>query len=448
MLVLVIIAASCLVTFSPVRAEDRTIVVPDDYPTIESAIGNATDGNTIFIKNGTYEGPVNQTLVIDEAISIVGEKSDSTIINLQPAYNVTWILGTPIFQYSDSMVINANDVKITNLTMHYTGLIKANGDRLQIIGNNITTFTMNSFFLKGSNCNITNNSLSASLNVKGSSNFIKQNIFDELTLQSANQNFIESNAFQYLKLYSSNKNVISGNSVSARYGLFAAEIDNSNNNCLDSNYINGLSLSNSNDNSFAKNNITSSIISRMYDYNIEVSEIDPTMLSSYSIALVSSNSSIFCFNTIANVIINDQHSHNNMFYANSFVGPALNDGIVRISNLKVNNNFWDNGSIGNYWSDYLKKYPNASEISNSGIGNTPYVVSPSYSEFDPIAYIDHFPLIHPFSEEVSKEPEPFPTAFVVVVSAASVALVGIGLLVYFKKRKHQSILSLKISNTN
>jgi hypothetical protein len=36
---------------------------------------------------------------------------------------------------------------------------------------------------------------------------------------------------------------------------------------------------------------------------------------------------------------------------------------------------------------------------------------------------------------VAKEPEPFPTAIVVVI-VASVAVVGAGLLVYFKKRKH------------
>jgi len=36
------------------------------------------------------------------------------------------------------------------------------------------------------------------------------------------------------------------------------------------------------------------------------------------------------------------------------------------------------------------------------------------------------------------EPEPFPTVPVAVASSASVAFVGAGLLVYFKKRKHKS----------
>jgi hypothetical protein len=34
------------------------------------------------------------------------------------------------------------------------------------------------------------------------------------------------------------------------------------------------------------------------------------------------------------------------------------------------------------------------------------------------------------------EPEPFPTALVATASAASVGIIAVGLLVYFKKRKH------------
>jgi N-acetylneuraminic acid mutarotase len=44
------------------------------------------------------------------------------------------------------------------------------------------------------------------------------------------------------------------------------------------------------------------------------------------------------------------------------------------------------------------------------------------------------------------EPEPFPTTMVVAASVASLAVVGIGMLVYFKKRKHQSIPPSTISN--
>lgn len=50
---------------------------------------------------------------------------------------------------------------------------------------------------------------------------------------------------------------------------------------------------------------------------------------------------------------------------------------------------WDNGSEGNYWSDYATKYPNATEIDHTGIGDTPYLI-----RVNPTV-IDRYPLITP-----------------------------------------------------
>jgi parallel beta-helix repeat protein len=47
---------------------------------------------------------------------------------------------------------------------------------------------------------------------------------------------------------------------------------------------------------------------------------------------------------------------------------------------------WDNGSVGNYWSDYSSKYPDVSEIGASGIGDTPYVIDDNN--------VDRYPLVH------------------------------------------------------
>ncbi|MGB8276073.1 MAG: flagellar motor protein MotB, partial [Alphaproteobacteria bacterium] len=79
MLVLVFLTASCISVTLSVNAGSRTIVVPDDYPTISSAIGNATAGDTIFVKKGTYD---EQTLIINKTLSLIGEDANNTIINL------------------------------------------------------------------------------------------------------------------------------------------------------------------------------------------------------------------------------------------------------------------------------------------------------------------------------------------------------------------------------
>jgi hypothetical protein len=57
-------------------------------------------------------------------------------------------------------------------------------------------------------------------------------------------------------------------------------------------------------------------------------------------------------------------------------------------------NMWDNGIIGNYWSDYTTRYPNATEIADSGIGDTPFQLSANNTDRYPImetAVIPEFP---------------------------------------------------------
>ena len=63
-------------------------------------------------------------------------------------------------------------------------------------------------------------------------------------------------------------------------------------------------------------------------------------------------------------------------------------------------NFWDNGSEGNYWSNYAQRYPNASEIGSSGIMSFPYMIDGNNS--------DLYPLKQPYmGENISDYPNPF-----------------------------------------
>ncbi len=59
------------------RSESATIVVPDDFPAIQEAIDSAVDGDTVFVKAGTYYEHID----VDKALSIVGEDVDTAIID-------------------------------------------------------------------------------------------------------------------------------------------------------------------------------------------------------------------------------------------------------------------------------------------------------------------------------------------------------------------------------
>jgi len=114
----------------------------------------------------------------------------------------------------------------------------------------------------------------------------------------------------------------------------------------------------------------------------------------------------------------------------------------------------------NYWSNYTAEYPNAKELDNSGIWDTPNVydkfVGGSHGNY---SAIDYHPLVNPITDfEIPNFNIPLPSApptssphptintgaeppqteplatTLAIASIVSIAVIGIGLLVYFKKR--------------
>ena len=144
--------------------------------------------------------------------------------------------------------------------------------------------------------------------------------------------------------------------------------------------------------------------------------------SSYN--LVFRNKITGCYSTFDASSIIVSNSHDNIFYENSFANSqvgvlldgywasmaAVDKPTLSVNNTFFSNNFlnvpqsvkfnnaaslnnWDNGSIGNYWSDYFTKYPQAKEIGNSAVGNTSYSLNANNT--------DNYPLINPVNIEFS-----------------------------------------------
>jgi parallel beta-helix repeat protein len=99
---------------------------------------------------------------------------------------------------------------------------------------------------------------------------------------------------------------------------------------------------------------------------------------------------------------------------------------------------WDDGRQGNFWSDH-----NATDADGDGVADTPYVINQWSNN------IDRYPLMEPIQVEfkLPVEPEPTPspepkpsaapfsTTIIAAASVASIAIVTIALIIYFKKRK-------------
>jgi len=165
------------------------------------------------------------------------------------------------------------------------------------------------------------------------------------TNSTITENNIEDNIVGIMLRYSSD-NIICGNNITDNnFGIFLR--DSSNNSIISNNITDnqlGFSLYHSTDNAISDNNIIN---------------------NTSGIRLVSSSS--------------------NRIYNNNFIKNTVQ---VETSNSV---NHWDRGypDGGNYWSDYQERYPNASELNNSDIWNTPYVIDENNQDNYPI--IPEFP---------------------------------------------------------
>jgi hypothetical protein len=100
-------------------------------------------------------------------------------------------------------------------------------------------------------------------------------------------------------------------------------------------------------------------------------------------------------NNISDLFISMDGTNSNTFSQNNIIRNQIDEWYkVLIGEIpdfcpsSANANSWDNGSVGNYWGDYMTKYPNASEMSNTGIGNTPRIID--------AVNVDRFPLVYPW----------------------------------------------------
>jgi nitrous oxidase accessory protein len=362
LLVLFFLIASCIIMPLPAKAESRTIVVPDDYPTISAAVGNATDGDTIFVKKGTYE---EKTLEINKTLSIIGEGADSTKISFKPPYTEeTFNIFEHYIFYDNPLTVSANDFQMSGFTIVTTGgyiLISGNGTR--ITDNRITT----DISVQGSYLSILENIFSAGLGFNGNYCKISSNTFGGLHA-SGQYNIVSSNNFN--------------GGITAVAGSFFLVDGNK--------ATNGGTFSVGGEDNIVSNNI--------------IDHLEGTGL-----AVGGSNNTVF-LNTITHCGMGLSPRAGNVFYANYIANNAwgiytgdtqLNpDGnaSVLFNNNFVNNayqvdtisslnafktDYFDNGKVGNYWSDYRGK-----DVDGDGIGDTPYVIDTNRS--------DRYPLMAPF----------------------------------------------------
>jgi nitrous oxidase accessory protein len=459
LLVLVLIASST-VSFLPVKAGTRTIIVPDDYSTMEAAIANANNGDSVFVREGSYEGSLNQTLVINKAITLYGDNKDTTIINLSPPLVQKNIFTFYYMGYLSAIQINSDNVKITGLTINTLGgEISATGDEIQIVSIVATT----GISIDGSRTIISGNTLKGNINVNGNNNTIADNLFKADIIAPSlhfvgSNNVIINNMLASANETSNIKLEIEGSNNVIANNLLRGIAVRGDNNIIFKNCVkatpggSGIYLSHSSRNIICGNRITYAESLTYEQEGVFISESHDNVV--YANHIESVFKGVYLGNTDKEPMI----TQNNTFYRNNFV----NNKIQAWDTTSSTTNAFDNGKEGNYWSDY-----NGKDSNNDGIGDTLFRPTYVYTYDHIVEKItkcnpDNFPLMAPFDidsitielpewanisslsqpspfQEPSQtsetqQTESFPTT-IVIASVASAAVISIALLVYFKKRR-------------
>jgi parallel beta-helix repeat protein len=319
----------------------RTIVVPDNYPTIQAAINTADNGDAIFVRNGTYL----ENVVVNKTLYLIGEDRDNTIIDAER-------VGSPL-------TVIANNVSVEGLTL--TNAAAGYGNAGIVLDANF--------------CQVSNNMIS---------NCLDRGILvpDNQSHDSFTNDIMTNNTFWGIELHIGDKN------------NFIAY-----NNIYENGW--GIGVCGGSDN----NAIVGNTVENVSRYGIYLSSTSNNVVVGNTVENVQSDESIgmegeivnnvLSENTVANCAIGlsiENPSGTILFHI--FHNNLINNTIqASVGGTFVN--MFDNGypSGGNYWSDYngsdVFGGPYQNLTGSDGIGDTPYFID--------TCNLDNYPLMNPWS---------------------------------------------------
>jgi parallel beta-helix repeat protein len=300
-------------------------------------------------------------------------------------------------------------INCTNITVQNLNLAN-NGQGVLLFSTTSSTITKNSITNTGDGIYIDE---SYSNTISG--NNLANNI-NGINGQASSKNNISSNNITNNEngIYftgASTSNIISRNNITANtvdgmnlWGLTDTDVEA---NTITENTENGINFFESWGNRIVGNNITENGNGIKFWYHTSDNNVSENYIAENAIGILVDDA--YDNNIIGNMITENidwgiqlkGSQNNNVIYYNSFVdnnadGEGLQVSIpaymgmgAPIEWLTGHGNVWDNGTAGNYWSDYVARYPNATEIDGTVIGDTQFYINENN--------IDRYPLMEPIS---------------------------------------------------
>jgi len=447
LMLMVIVVVIFTVRVQPAESETKTIVVPDDYPTIQEAINAASEGDTIFVKRGIYP----EGLVVNQSVTLVGASLQDTVID-----------GTGMGIHGVLVNVTSNDVAIKGFTVQGAGGTGIFCSAINVtIQNNIMDNFYNAIILGPFNYSWDAVVYQLPQNNTISGNNITRNSGRDIMLFGSAYNTITGNEVGYvglgclfnltkiqqqegeMQLFNSSYNTFSGNKVTGGFELWGEplpqDVDKtlwkglygvayntfSGNDVRHSTYnVAGFYLDRVAYNTISGNNITGAggpgvqMVNSSYNTltgnNIVANEVGVTLnnslyntisgnivaLNGEGIKLDGSSHNTLTGNDISNNTVAGlwlRNSSHNTVTTNNLEGIDL---LNSYNNVIFHNNMawaytdsvntWNDiyPSGGNYWSYYAgvdeKSGPDQDQPGSDGIGDTSYIIDSNNRDWYPL----------------------------------------------------------------
>lgn len=326
-LFLILIIPLFATQFAAVNAQPKTVTVPNDYSTIQDAVDHANAGDTVFVKAGNYTlTGYPSGLTINKPISLIGQGKEDTILTQH------------LYKGSDTVIhVSADEVTISGFTIRGGMIdIEISGSNCKMTDNNIANGYMNGLEISGTN------------NIVSENDFTNNAVFGIYVTasdSSISNNSLSGNGYAGIILDSCKNVTISQNKI---LGNGNQEYENStgglilrwsgpfhvNGNIVSNNYGFGIQFGEGCNNAIVSNN---NVIGNQFGFRLLNYIINPS-----GIASLGSGNQVF-WNNVENNNVSVFIEHSSNFIINKEEGD-IGSGTDIVS--------WDNGVVGNYWSDY------------------------------------------------------------------------------------------------
>jgi nitrous oxidase accessory protein len=336
---------------------------PGNYSTIQDAINHSAIGDTVFVY--AHSSPYYERVTIPQAIRLIGQDRNTTIIDGQERGSIVTIL-------SDNVEVIGFNIQ------NGGGENQGNGIGIHNYSNCVVTHTIiqncNSgiYITNSTNNTLVNNTLSE--NVMGIS--LSSGSNDNRLLGNTILNDTTHGIYIGINLYQPTPqpdgNIVVGNTIIGNNdGIFLWCAQNSliyQNTIEYSRTFDGISIEKSENNTIAENSIMKNRRAGVYFDHVDGPFINNVVIRNTLAGNLESGVHIDSY--ISDIIV----------YQNNFFNNGRN-GYDNWSNQ------WDNGtSTGNYWDDYK-----GVDANGDGIGDTPYNIPGGTNH-------DRFPLMKPYGD--------------------------------------------------